>query len=112
MADEDFYQNLMQYMNQNTTTPFMYSNPLSFSPHEAEKHSLDDAEDFAEDANDSKRRGIVPPAYMLLLCRISQLGNGLWLRRDRIETKEKARAEDDDDGAGECTLVRAPTADR
>ena len=60
MADEDFYQNLMQYMNQNTTTPFMYSNPLSFSPHEAEKHSLDDAEDFAEDANDSKRRGIVP----------------------------------------------------
>ena len=57
MADDDFYQNLLQYMNQNTTTPFIYSNPLSFSPHEAEKHSLDDAEEMDEDAMDTKRRG-------------------------------------------------------
>jgi len=57
MGDDDFYQNLLQYMNQNTTTPFMYSNPLSFSPHEAEKHSLDDTESMNNDATDSKRRG-------------------------------------------------------
>jgi hypothetical protein len=57
MADEDFYQNLLQYMNQNTATPLMFSNPLSFSPHEAEKHSLDDVEGMNDDAADTKRRG-------------------------------------------------------
>lgn len=56
MGDDEFYQNLLQYMNQNTSTTFVDTMPMSFSPHEAEKHSLD--EPMAEDgAMDSKRRG-------------------------------------------------------
>lgn len=54
LGDDDFYQNLLQYMNQNTTqSSFM---PLSFSPHEAEKHSLEDG--TMTDEVDSKRRGV------------------------------------------------------
>ena len=98
MADDDFYQNLLQYMNQSTTSPFMYSNPLSFTPHEAEKHSLDDAEGTSEDANDSKRRGALQLKDVVLLsCRISEFSSGLWLGRDGIEAKEKAWSKDDDD---------------
>jgi hypothetical protein len=56
MGDDDFYQNLLQYMNQSTSTPFLNSMPLSFSPQETEKHSLD--ETMTDDgAMDSKRRG-------------------------------------------------------
>ena len=58
MGDDEFYQNLLQYMNQSTSTSFLDSMPLSFSPHEAEKHSLDLDEPMIEDgAMDPKRRG-------------------------------------------------------
>jgi len=55
MGDDDFYQNLLQYMNQNNQNPFQFSNPLSFSPTEAEKHGLDES---MTDESDNKRRGI------------------------------------------------------
>jgi hypothetical protein len=56
MGDDDFYQNLLQYMNQSTSTSFLDGMPMSFSPHEAEKHSLD--ETMTDDgAMDTKRRG-------------------------------------------------------
>jgi len=55
-GDDDFYQNLLQYMNQSTTPQgnVLYTTPPSFSPHEAEKHSLDD--DSVMDEGESKRR--------------------------------------------------------
>ena len=56
MGDDDFYQNLLQHMNQNTQDPFLYSTPMLFSPHEAEKHTLDD--DSVMDEGESKRRGM------------------------------------------------------
>jgi hypothetical protein len=55
MGTDDFYQNLLQYMNQNTQFETIDPAPLSFSPHEAEKHSLDD--EVMTDDFDNKRRG-------------------------------------------------------
>lgn len=56
LGDNDFYENLLQYMNENTQIAFMNQTPLSFSPHEAEKHSLED-ETMTEEV-DNKRRGM------------------------------------------------------
>ena len=53
LGDDDFYQNLLKYMNQNTEYSNFQSLP-SFSPHEAEKHGLDEV---MTDQTDSKRRG-------------------------------------------------------
>lgn len=54
VSDPDFYQNLLQFMNQSSENPFLNTVP-TFSPHEAEKHSLD--ESMIEDT-DPKRRGV------------------------------------------------------
>jgi hypothetical protein len=56
LGDNDFYEDLLQYMNENTQISFMNQTPLSFSPHEAEKRSLED-ETMMEDV-DNKRRGM------------------------------------------------------
>ena len=53
-GDDEFYNNLLQYMNQTTQGSFLNTMPLSFSPHEAEKHGLDET---MTDVTDSKRRG-------------------------------------------------------
>ena len=61
LGSDDFYQNLLQYMNHNTTTSPVFTSPpatispMSFSTHEAEKHSRDET---MTDANESKRRGV------------------------------------------------------
>lgn len=71
LGNDDFYQNLLQYMNRNAQSPsnavFQYneSNPLSFSPHEAEKHSLDET---MMDESDYKRRGVFSSCSTSLLC--------------------------------------------
>lgn len=56
LEDNDFYQNIFQYMDQDTDNTFMNQIPLSFSPHEAEKHSLED-ETMTHEL-DNKRRGV------------------------------------------------------
>jgi hypothetical protein len=59
LGDDDFYNNLLQYMNPNTIqNPFMNPQPLSFSPHEAEKHGRED--EPMNDQVDPKRRGVYP----------------------------------------------------
>jgi hypothetical protein len=55
-GDDDFYQNLFQYMDPNTHNTLMNQIPLSFSPHEAEKHGLED--ETMTDELDNKRRGV------------------------------------------------------
>jgi hypothetical protein len=57
LGDDDFYSNLMQYMNQDSLNPFLNSTAMSLSPHEAEKHTLDD-DDSVMDEGESKRRGM------------------------------------------------------
>ena len=57
LGNDDFYQNLLQYMNQNTQYETISPQPMSFSPHEAEKHGRDE---IMTDENDSKRRGAFP----------------------------------------------------
>lgn len=65
-GDDDFYQNLLQYMNQNTITAqssSMNTIPLSFSPHEAEKRGLED--EPMSDEIDTKRRGALSPNFRI-----------------------------------------------
>jgi hypothetical protein len=54
LGDNDYYQNLLQYMNSNNQDSFLNSASLSFSPHEAEKRTLDEMQ---TDQTDAKRRG-------------------------------------------------------
>ena len=54
LADADFYQSMLQYMDQDTQNPFMDTITPSFLPHEAEKHTLDES---MKDI-DTKRRGV------------------------------------------------------
>lgn len=62
LGDDDFYQNLFQFMNQSSVTQnpsFINPMPLALSPHEAEKHARD--ENMMDDGEgDSKRRGAFP----------------------------------------------------
>jgi len=59
VADTDFYQNLLEYMNQNGPNPFLTTiDTSSFLPHETEKHSLDEAMKDINDP-DPKRRGAI-----------------------------------------------------
>jgi hypothetical protein len=56
LGGDDYYQNLLQYMNQNTESSFLDSASLSLSPHETEKRGFDDMQ---TDQADTKRRGIL-----------------------------------------------------
>lgn len=55
IGNDDYYQNLLQYMNLNTQSSILNSAPSSFSPHETEKRGLDE---MLMDQADTKRRGI------------------------------------------------------
>jgi len=62
LGDNDFYQNLFQFMNQSSVTqnpsfvnPTM---PLSLAQYESEKHGRD--ESMMDEGGDGKRRGQFP----------------------------------------------------
>jgi hypothetical protein len=64
LGDNDFYQNLFQFMNQSSVTQnpaFINPIPLSLSPHEAEKHARDDESMMDDEEGDNKRRGASSP---------------------------------------------------
>lgn len=56
LGDDDFFQNVLQYIDQNTRDSFMTQTPPSFYPHEAEKRGLED-EPMTNEL-DNKRRGV------------------------------------------------------
>jgi hypothetical protein len=93
LGSDDFYQNLLQYMNQNTQYETVNSLPLSFAPHEAEKHGRDEV---MTDENDNKRRGAFDISVRLesnlvfRVCSISR--HGIRVRGSRRQAEEEARS--------------------